>query len=105
MVTVCFIKDGDEIAGFDFSGHAGAGGFGKDIVCAAVSSAAYMAANTITEIIGAKADISVDDGAMSLIVNAADRRRCRDILNGLMLHLDGISQQYGKNVKLVVKHL
>ena len=105
MVSVCFIKDGDEIAGFEFSGHAGAGRHGSDIVCAAVSSAAYMTANTITEIIGAKADITVGDGEMSLLVDRADRRLCRDILSGLMLHMQGISEQYGKNIKIAEKHL
>lgn len=105
MISVCFIKEDDNVVGFSFSGHAGAGKYGSDIVCAAVSSAALMTANTITEIIGANADISVDDGDMSLLVDSADRRRCRDILNGLMLHMKGISQQYGKNIKIAVKHL
>ena len=69
MVTVELysVRESDSPAGFRVSGHTGVRG--KSIVCAAVSSACYMAANTITEIIGAAADVSEDDGYMRVIVN------------------------------------
>ena len=51
-----------EIVGFSIDGHAGFGEAGTDIVCAAVSSAAYMTVNTITEVLHADAHVSADDG-------------------------------------------
>ena len=35
------------LSGFSVTGHAGAGEYGQDIVCAAVSSATYMTANDL----------------------------------------------------------
>ena len=105
MISVTFFKKRDDILGFEFSGHAMAGEYGTDIVCAAVSSAAYMTANTITDIIGAKADINVGEGSMKLIIDECDAKRCRDILCGLELHIKGIAQEYGRNIKTAVKNI
>ena len=46
MIRAVFFE-GENGRGFEISGHAG-GSAGRDIVCAAVSSAVYMAANTVT---------------------------------------------------------
>ena len=100
MIRVRFHTAKDTILGFTLDGHAGAGVRGEDIVCAAVSSAAYMTANTVTEIIGATADITVDDGYMSVKVTdkIAD---CQDILSGFQLHLKALQEQYPKRVHLM----
>lgn len=100
MIRVRFHTAKDTILGFTLDGHAGAGVSGEDIVCAAVSSAAYMTANTITEIVGAPADITVDDGWMDLRVT--DRiENCQDILSGFRLHLQALQEQYPKRVHLM----
>ena len=55
--------------GFSFKGHAGYAAHGSDIVCAAISSVAYMTANTILEIMKVDADVDVkEDGEMTLKV-------------------------------------
>ena len=97
MIRVRFHTAKDTILGFTLDGHAGAGVRGEDIVCAAVSSAAYMTANTVTEIIGATADITVDDGYMQVMLTdkIAD---CQDILSGFQLHLQAMQEQYPKRV-------
>ena len=88
------------LTGFSLSGHAGMGEYGQDIVCAAVSSAAYMTANTVTEIVGAAADITVDDGLMELTVT--DRiTDCQDVLSGFRLHIQAHAEEYPKAVQLM----
>ena len=62
MIRAVFRYAGDAPRGFSLCGHAGAGVAGEDIVCAAVSSAAYMAANTVTDVVGAKATVDAGDG-------------------------------------------
>ena len=100
MIRVRFHTANDALIGFTLDGHAGAGVSGQDIVCAAVSSAAYMTANTVTEVIGAAADITVDDGYMRMVVT--DRPdRCQDILSGFRLHLEALQDQYPKRVHLM----
>ena len=100
MIRVRFHTADDAIVGFTLSGHAGAGDHGQDIVCAAVSSAAYMTANTITEILGAAADISVDDGYMHLLVTEG-AEKCGDILSGFRLHLQALQEQYPTRIQLM----
>ena len=100
MIRVRFHTANDTILGFTLDGHAGWGASGQDIVCAAVSSAAYMTANTVTEIIGATADITVDDGYMRvMLTDKIDR--CQDILSGFRLHLEALQEQYPKRVHLM----
>lgn len=87
--------------GFNISGHSGYAQNGSDIVCASVSSAAYMVANTITEIIGVKADITVDDnGSMVLNIPQGSADKTKDILLGFELHIKSLSEQYPKNVTI-----
>ena len=86
-------KDGI-LRGYRISGHAGMAESGKDIVCAFVSSAAYMTANTITDIIKADADAEADDGEMFVMVAHKDAELCRDILEGFKLHLIATEEQY-----------
>ena len=91
-----------EPIGFCMKGHSSKNGDDEQgrIVCAAVSSAAYMAANTITEIIGDIADIEVDDAKMHLTVTAPSDETIA-VLAGLRLHLEGLMDQYPKNINVI----
>ncbi|XOQ44422.1 MAG: Ribosomal-processing cysteine protease Prp [Clostridium sp.] len=88
-------------AGFRISGHSGAGEEGNDIVCAAVSSAAYMTANTITDIAGIHASVSVKDGYMDCKIAPEDAKACSILLKGLRLHLSALRQQYPQNIQII----
>ena len=94
MTKVTFYFDGNVPFGFLISGHSGYAESGEDIICASVSSAAYMTANTITEILKVNAQINVSDAKMKLIVKKEQRHISKDILLGLKLHLDSLSEQY-----------
>ncbi len=59
-----------------------------------------MAANTVTEIIGAKADANADNGAMSLMIYEPCERT-ETVLKGLELHLTELSKQYPDNIKII----
>lgn len=78
-------------ASFKVQGHSGFAEEGTDIVCAAVSSAAIMAVNTITEILGEKDTSKVKDGFLQF---EASGKPARDIIMGLKLHLEGLSEEY-----------
>lgn len=80
------------------SGHTGV--VGQSIVCAAVSSACYMAANTITDVLMLDADISLRDGYMRLMLSDGDAVKARAILQGLRIHLQQLAEQYPKNIKI-----
>ena len=100
MITAEFYHENGQPAGFRFMGHSDASEAGTDIVCAAVSSAAYLAANTITEIIGVPADILVEDGIMSFKIPLGRAPECGAVLKGLRLHLAGLQEQYPTNIQI-----
>lgn len=88
-------------ASFTVSGHSGSAESGRDILCAAVSSAAFMAANTITEILGVDASAEADDGYMN--VSFVNSEAAADIVRGLRLHLEQLSRQYPQFVKVTTE--
>ena len=101
MTRVRFSADEKGLYGFEISGHSSEDGddeIGK-IVCAAVSSAAYMAANTVTDIIGDKAEIFVDDAVMRFYVKNPSVCTVK-VLEGLRPHLTELSEQYGSNITI-----
>lgn len=100
MIKAEFLKKGDSLTGFKITGHSGFAQNGEDIVCAAVSSAAYMAANTITDVIGDNADIEVKDGYLSLVSDGYGETQT--ILKGLELHLNSLAQDYPNYIKIKI---
>ncbi len=100
MITVTFFKSGNVLIGFEVSGHSDYSEEGSDIVCAAVSSAAYMAANTITDVQHICADVTEDDGFMSLRLSESDAEKARNVILGLKLHLNALAEQYNKYIKV-----
>ena len=90
-----FLHRENALCGFALEGHCG-GVAGSDIVCAAVSSAAYMAANTISDILHVPVEAEVEDGFMS--VRLPEPEKAQDILRGLRLHLQALSGQYPDDI-------
>ena len=97
MVRAVFWHRGGRLCGFDIAGHAG-GETGRDIVCAAVSSAAYLTANTLTDVCGCAADVVEEDGHLSVRLSEADAKRGEIMLRGLFLHMKQLRDQYPKQI-------
>lgn len=100
MTRSKFTKTDGLITGFSTDGHAGAGEQGYDVVCAAVSSAVYLTANTVTEIYRCKAELEERDGHLGLRLTADDAARCQPALQGLLLHLKELQKQYPDHLQV-----
>ncbi len=100
MTTAKFLFSDDTIVSFELSGHSGYAEEGADIVCSAVSSAVYMAANTIIEIMKLNPETVVRDGYLKVHMNMDDARKSKVITDGLYLHLSELQNQYPNNLKL-----
>ena len=87
---------------FTIKGHSGSAESGQDIICAAVSSAAYMAVNTITEILGVDVEASVRDGYMKATISGSNQA-ATDILRGLELHISELSKDYPDFIKIITE--
>ncbi len=101
MIAVRFFVTDGLVTGFSMSGHADSAPKGSDVVCAAVSSAAYMTVNTITDVAGAKAIPISGDGHMKLVLSEKDAIHSQEILKGFEMHIRSLSKQYPHSIKIV----
>ncbi len=101
MVRVSFFKNGDKLTGFECKGHSNLGEEGSDILCAFVSSACYMAANTVTEVLKLNASARDADGFMRLDIKESPEK-AQDILNGMKLHLTELQKDYPDEIKVII---
>ncbi len=102
MTKVKFIDSENGLCGFDISGHSTDSSEDEEgrLVCASVSSAVYLVANTVTEIIGDIPDVlTVNDGEMKLHLNNPSTETVM-LLKGLKLHLEELSKDYGNNIRI-----
>lgn len=101
MTSVKFYVHSGNLSGYEVSGHSSVSASDNEgkIVCAAVSSAAIMAANTITEIIGAKIVEDVKDGYMCIKL-CSKQDECQNVLKGLRLHMNELAMQYPNQLKV-----
>ena len=93
MIKAIFYNKGDSIRGFEISGHSGYAEQGSDIICASVSSAAYMTVNTVTEIIGEFGEAEVDEGYLRFICES-DRTEVQAVLKGFAFHVKALADDY-----------
>ncbi len=101
MIRISFFKNGGYLTGFECKGHSNLGEEGEDILCAFVSSACYMAANTVTEVIKLNASARDADGYMRLEIKESPEK-AQDILNGMKLHLTELEKQYPDEIKVTL---
>ena len=104
MTRVKFLSKQESLYGFEIKGHSSSDcndSEGK-IVCSAVSSAAYMAANTITEIIGDECDADVQDAKMFFRVKNPGQNTIA-VLEGFKLHITELSKQYSNRIRIITE--
>ena len=96
------VLDSGKNIGFEIAGHSGYSESGTDIVCAAVSSAIYMAVTTITDIKQVEANINIDEksGYMRAVFDENQYFKYEDILLGLKNHLLLLEENYSKNLQV-----
>ena len=102
MTTVSFFTQDGKLTGFLLQGHSTQSAADENgrLVCSAVSSAAYMAANTLTEVLGVQIDAQVEDGYFKLMLTTPPQE-AQNILAGLQIHLQNLAQQYPKNINII----
>ena len=64
-----------------------------------------MTANTITEILHIDADVTENDGFMSLSLSKSEAEKSAVVLDGLRLHLTALSEQYTKYIKVKISEV
>ncbi|MGN1338846.1 MAG: ribosomal-processing cysteine protease Prp [Oscillospiraceae bacterium] len=96
-----FFRQNGALNGFEFTGHAGYGEEGNDIVCSAVTSAVSLTCNTITDFFLADADVTVEENRIVLALNSSDTPSVK-LLEAFLDHMQDISERY-PGVKVEVR--
>ncbi|MDE6789526.1 MAG: ribosomal-processing cysteine protease Prp [Ruminococcus sp.] len=104
MVRAEFYKINGTFSGFRISGHTGYAPRGRDIVCAAVSSAVQLTVNMLYEFkIGVKT--SSDGGVVECVVKNAGDDISPRIIKQLMHHFELILEEFPKTIKITISEV
>ncbi len=105
MITASFISRNGHLCEFCISGHAGYAEQGSDIVCAAVSSMAFLTVNTATDSFGIDAEVYSDEKKEPVIGFRlkSDSETGSALIRGLMRELEVLQEDCPKYVRVVKK--
>lgn len=104
MISIKVLVNAEgNILGFELFGHSGYDEYGKDIICAAVSSVVYMTINILSDILNVSfEDLIVDDknAYFKFKISVKDFSICKFLMLGLKNHFLSLEEQYYKNIKV-----
>ena len=105
MIQATFNYHHHQITGFQLKGHANAGEYGNDIVCAAVSALAINTVNSLEQLTHVKFHLIQDSENGGLMAVNIDHTHFNDekahlLLESLKLGLCEIEKSYGKYVQV-----
>ena len=104
MTTVVLFRQGKALVGYRIIGHSTAGAEDQEgcLCCAAVTSAAYMAANTLSEILHLPLHTEVEDGFMEVRISEPAERG-QAVLEGFAFHIRELIRQYPGRVRMKIE--
>lgn len=83
------------------TGHANAGKFGNDLVCAGVTAIMTGALNALDSLMGESVDLKVLDNEMIIKVLKKENLELQKMLLFVKIQLQTIEVQYPKNLKIM----
>jgi len=105
MTKVAFFNENGRITGFCCSGHSGYAEAGADIICAAVSTAVTFASDTITDVLGERAKLRVNEEAaeitLKLPASCEEEDAVQAVLTGMMLTLSHWRDEYPDYIEVM----
>jgi len=103
MINAAFYKRNGNFYKFRISGHSGYAEAGNDIVCAAVSSMAFLTVNNITVSFSLPADVSVNEETADLECSLkSEDERGYALMAGLYNELCTLAEDYPKFIRVVL---
>lgn len=102
MTRIFFTKRNDKFVGFTTSGHTNKAEHGKDVLCAAISTASQMTVCGIVEVAKVKAKVKIKSGFLSLELEEATEQT-ELLIKTLYKTLCSICENEKKYVKLEVR--
>ena len=108
MINVIVIKEKQTIKTLEATGHSGYAEQGNDIVCSAVSTLMETLANSLIEIVKAKAEIKYDESVphLSVTLFETDKDKCEKaqiLMQSTLLGIKGVAYEFSKFIKIKEK--
>ncbi|MCI1975504.1 MAG: ribosomal-processing cysteine protease Prp, partial [Limosilactobacillus sp.] len=103
MIRVTFNLNSDhQITAFQMQGHADAGPYGQDIVCAAVSALSISTINALMQVAKAPAKVDSDDdnGGFLKVTNISLSHDSQIIMRTFFNGMNDITESYPHNIEL-----
>mgnify|MGYP003297998769 FL=1 len=98
MIKVRVLKDQDNVCELVIKGHANYDEYGKDIVCAAVST---MAITTVNAILCLDDSISYEENSGLIKIRVKEiTDNNQKLLDNLVMQLEELKSQYPKNIEI-----
>lgn len=98
MIRVIYSITDDKYTGLKVSGHANSGDYGKDLICASVSSIMFGLMNAIDET-GQNVEIKELNNQIE-IINNSDSELINNYFELVMIQLKTIEESYGEFIKI-----
>ena len=105
MIRSEFVIKDNKIQAFSVEGHSGLAPQGEDILCASFSAMTQLVINTLSEVIGAELDLSIQEKkariscrVLSVPEEHIDAVEC--ILRGFYIQLKDLAEMYGANLSV-----
>ena len=99
MINIKVQYKNDKISKVTIKGHANYDTFGKDIVCAAVSSIATTSINAILTLDSDACKYEVNDGKLDISINENSDMALK-LINNMLNMLKELQNQYPKNIEI-----
>lgn len=110
MIRINITKEENRYVGFELSGHAQAGEYGQDIVCAAVSSQVILMENSLEQLLQVKTLVEADEEAGGYIklsvpngLNVTQQHDVQLLLRHLAYALEALATEYPKYIAIQIK--
>lgn len=100
MIKIKINKNGNYINYIKVTGHANYDDYGKDIVCASVSSIVITSCNMAMEINKSSVKADQSEGLIEINILIEDETINKVFLNMINM-LEELSKQYEKNIKFI----
>ena len=101
MIKEEVLKENGNILQIRSNGHAGSAAYGKDLICAGVSSILYGTANALDQMTGDSDLIEISDDGMNIRISDSDQTK-QIILNTCLIQLQTVEERFGKNIKIKI---
>ena len=107
MTKITFYRNDDLIIGFEVSGHTGKDEYGKDLLCAQISTVAQLAVVGVKEVLKLNGFCEISDGYLKIKVkpNDAKAKEVQILFETCLKSFKSIIIDEKKYAKLEVKNV